>query len=130
MRYIYDKYGIRRQWKDIRAVERLYKLKSSSGSDPWPVIEECLNIWQATAPNTWQSFLYEVEQKRNTRKDPEFGSTVDRSTGATLRYTLDIPEKVIYMLRILYTPSELPMNRDFFIAFSEHFPKFKVAQKI
>ena len=130
MQYIYDKYGIRRKWKDIRAVEKLYKLKETSGSDPWPVIEECLNMWVASAPGTWKSFLYEIDQTRETRKDQEFGSTVDNSTGATLRYTLDIPEKVVYMLRILYTPQELPMNRDFYIAFANRFPRFKIAQKM
>ena len=130
MKYFYDKYGRRHKWSDYSKTQKLYKLKETSGTDPWPVIEECLKIWSESAPNTWQSFLYEIEQTRNTRKDEEFGSTVDKSTGATLRYTLDIPEKVMYMMRILYTPAELPMNRDFFIAFAERFPKFKIAQKI
>lgn len=130
MQYFLDKYGRRHKWSDYSKTQKLFKLKESSGSNPWPVIEECFNIWSASAPNTYRSFLYEIEQTRNTRKDRKFGSTVDKGTGETLRYTLDIPEKVIFMLRVLYTPNELPMNRDFFIEFAKRFPKFKVAEKI
>lgn len=130
MKYFYDKFGRRHKWADYQKTQRLLDLKKKSGSDPWPVIEACLKVWSDSKPNTWESFLYEIEQTRETRKDPKFGSTVDKSTGATLRYTLDIPEKVIYMLRVLYTPEELPMNKDFFIAFAQRFPKFKVAEKI
>ena len=130
MQYFYDKYGRRHKWRDYAATQKLFKLKETSGSKPWPVIEECIKIWSESAPRTWKSFLYEIEQTRETRKDQEFGSTVDKSTGQTLRYTLDIPEKVMYMLRILYTPEELPMNREFYIEFAKHFPAFKVAEKI
>ena len=130
MQYFYDKYGRRHKWSDYSATERLLKLKETSGSNVWPVIEECIKIWSSSAPNTWRSFLYEIEQTRETRKDQEFGSSVDKSTGQMLRYTLDIPEKVMYMLRVLYTPDELPMSRDFYIAFAKHFPAFKIAEKI
>ena len=127
---VLDKFGIPRKLKDVAAVERLFKLKETSGSNPWPVIGECLRIWEKSAPRTWDSFLFNLEATRETRKDKTYGSTVDKETGGILRYTLDIPEKVIYMLRTLYTPDELPMNREFYRAFANRYPKFKVAEKI
>lgn len=129
---IYDEYGIPRKLKDVAAVERLYKLKASSGSNPWPVIEEILKLWEKKArrSNEWKSYIFNLESTRETRKNKFAASDADPVHGGILRYTLDIPEFVAYAIRILYTPDELPMNRDFYRAFAERFPKFKVAEKI
>lgn len=46
------------------------------------------------------------------------------------RYTLDIPEKVIFMLRKLYTTKEMPMDKKFFRSWAKKFPKMQVSEKI
>lgn len=130
--YIYDKFGIRRKISDFRAVDNLLKLKSENGSNPWPVIEECLRIWEESNPKTWQSFLFELDKTRQSRRD-KFASSdpkKDKRYGGIVRYTLDVPEKVIYMIRCIYTADELPMNKEFFHAWARKFPRFQIAEKI
>lgn len=127
---IIDQFGIPRKLSHLRAVAHLEELKTKSGSNPWPVIEACLRVWEETNPSEWQSYLIELEDLKKTRKDPKFASTYDKVHGGYLRYTLDLPQKVVFMLRQLYDPDELPMNRQFFLEFARRFPKFKVAQKL
>ena len=130
MTVIFDQFGRKRNIQHLRAVERLEALKQKNGANPWPVIEECFKIWQSTNPGHWDAHLVEVYDLRRTRKDSKFASTVDPVTGGTLRYTLDIPEKVMYMIRMLYSVEELPMNREFFLTFGKKFPYLKVADKL
>lgn len=128
--YYFDQFGIPKKWEHVRAVDRLVKLKRTNGSNPWPVIEECIKIWEATRPKEWKSYIIELGKLRATRKDRKFASTKDKVTGGYLRYTLDIPEKVMKMIRCIYNPDELPMNREFFLAWSRKFPQMKVAEKL
>jgi len=130
MTVFYDQFGRKRKLEHLQAVERLETLKRKSGSNPWPVIEECFNIWKSTNPKHWDAHLVDVYDLRESRKDKKFGSTTDPVTGGVLRYTLDIPEKVMYMIRMLYSVEELPMNREFFLEFGRRFPNLKVAEKL
>lgn len=109
----------------VKTVEHLVSLKARSGSDPWPVIEECLNIWADSNPERFRSFLYGIEETKETRSDAKYGLS---KTGA-FRYTLDIPEKVMYMIRCLYTDDELPMDKEFFHSWARRFPKMKIAER-
>lgn len=129
MDFIHDQYGIKRKLSHINAVERLELLKKKSGSDPWPVIEECFKVWQATNPKQWQAYLVDVEEVRQSRRDKKFATAnKDSVHDGILRYTLDIPEKVMMMIRMIYSPDELDMNKEFFTKFAKRFPQFKVAQ--
>lgn len=130
MSYFLDVNGNQHTWSDVGAVNQLVSLKQANGSNPWPVIERCIYIWSETKPSEWESFLVELGKTKATRKDKKYASTKDRISGGYLRYTLDIPEKVIYMIRCLYTPQELPMRKDFFYEWAKRFPKMKVAEKI
>jgi len=130
MTTFYDQFGRKRKLEHLRAVERLEELKQKNGTNPWPVIEECFRIWESTNPKAWQAHLVNIYDLRRTRKDSKFASSKDPVTGGILRYTLDIPEKVMYMIRMLYSVEELPMDRPFFLEFARRFPKLKVAQKV
>lgn len=127
---IYDQFGIPRKIEHLNAVERLEKLKAKYGANVWPVIEEVIRVWEKTNPKEWQSYLFYMDELRDTRKDKKYASTYDKVNGGYLRYTLDVPEKVMYMMRCLYTPEELPMDRKFFQAFARKFPRFRVAEKL
>lgn len=122
---IYNAYGERRDTRDIEAATRLIKLKGKHGDDVWPVIEEVLRIWSAKHPKEYKSFLLELADIKETRRG-KFAT----SESEMFRYTLDIPEKVIYMLRKLYTINELDMNKEFFRKWAKKFPKMQVAEKI
>jgi len=115
---------------DSAAADKLIQLKKDSGSNPWPVIEACINIWAAKHPIEWESNLIRLEEIRKTRKDSKFASTKDKVTGGTLRYTLDIPQTIIYMIRCIYDSTELEMNREFFLLWGRKFPKMKIAEKL
>lgn len=128
--YIYDSFGIKRKISHINAVARLEKLKETSGTNPWPVIEECLKVWESKAPKTYESYLIHLDNVKKTRKDSKFASTYDKQTGGYLRYTLDIPQDVMYMIRCLYTADELPMNKRFFESWAKKFPKMMIAEKL
>lgn len=119
-----------RESTDVIAADKLIGLKKKSGDNPWPVIEEILTIWATKHPNEWQSFLVHIDNVRQTRKDKKFGSTYDKKHGGYLRYTLDIPQQVMLMIRTLYDHTELKMDRRFFIEFARRFPRLKVAEKL
>lgn len=110
----------------VKTIEHLYKLKAKSVSDPWPVIEECLNIWSESEPTNYQSFLYNLQGVKESRRDRTYAA----SPTGSLRYTLDVPERVLYMIKMLYTTDELPMNKEFFREWAKRFPKMRVAEKI
>jgi len=57
MNYIYDSLGRKIKTRLISSVEKLVNLKQKSGSNPWPVIEECFNIWVSEKPQKWKSYL-------------------------------------------------------------------------
>ena len=130
MAIIYDHLGIPRKTDDINAVVRLFQMKEANGSNPWPVIEECFNIWSTQNPEKWDSYLIYLDSIKQTRKDKKFASTKDKVTGGYLRYTIDIPQKVMYMIRQLYNSEELDMNRDFWMEFAKKFPKLRIAEKL
>lgn len=129
MTYIYNELGQKRKIEHLRAVQRLEQLKKESGSNPWPVIEECFKVWEDTNPTAWKAFLVNVTDTRNTRAN-KYASVYDKKNGGYLRYTLDIPEKVMYMIRCIYNEQELVMDKKFFHEFARRFPKYKVAEKI
>ena len=117
---------------DVSFVENILRLKRISGSSPWPVIEELFKAWQKTRPREYRSHLIYIKDVRSSRRD-EFASSdprKDKRYGGILRYTLDIPETVMYMIRKVYSVEELPMNREFFLEFARKFPNYKVASKI
>ena len=128
--YLYDSLGRRHKVTNLAWVEQLIKLRKKSSSNPWPVIEACFNFWAQQSPTRYNSFLVSVDNTRQTRKDPKFASTYDKAHGAYLRYTLDIPQEVMLMIRCVYNTNELPMDRQFFLEFAKRFPNLKVAQKL
>ncbi len=109
----------------MEAVSRLLALKEKHGTDYWPVIEEVLRVWAAKRPNEYKSFLVDMKDIKETRRD-KFAS----SESEMFRYTLDIPETVMFMLRKLYTTDECPMDKKFFRSWAKKFPRMQIAEKI
>lgn len=122
---IYDQFGVARDIKYLNAANKLFTLKKKSGSNPWPVVEECLKIWTETHPTQYNSFLVDLTDIKETRKN-KFAS----SDQEAFRYTLDIPETVMYMIRMVYSAEELPMDKSFLRAWGKKFPKMKIAERI
>lgn len=123
--YIYNSLGQKIDMKDVSAVEALLKLKKKSGSSPWPVIEKCIEIWEKKRPSEWRAFLVEVKDVKQTRRNKLASS---ESGGG--RYLLDLPEKLMYMIRAIYSSEELNMNKDFMREFARRYPKFAVPENL
>lgn len=102
------------------------KIKSKSGTNPWPVIEAIIDFWVDQNYSRYKSYLYQLEETRETRIDSKFGESKNKM----FRYTLDIPSDIMYIIRHVYTAEELPMNREFFIEWGKRFKKMKIADKI
>lgn len=105
------------------AADRLMKLRNTKGM--WDVIDEVVKIWYTLHPRKWRAHLIEVEEEKETRKN-KWASTKDKS----LRYTLDIPEPVIMIIRKLYTPEECSMDKKWMLKFAKRYKKFVVAQSV
>jgi hypothetical protein len=116
--------------KDVQAADRLIELKKQNKL--WEAVELCFEIWARRNPKEWKSFLFHVDEVRETRKTTRGfkGVSRDKETGGYTQYLLDIPQDVVYMLRKLYTPDELPMDKKFFNQLARRFPKFRVSHKV
>ena len=126
--------------KDARTVayaNELLALKDKSiieeANGIWIVIRRIINIWKETHPKQWKSYLFELDNVRETRLDSKFGlsrnSKMYHGDRGNMRYTLDIPEAIYDMIRAVYNAEELPMDKEFFSRFARKFPIFKVAEK-
>lgn len=124
--YLYNNLGQPIKTDNIQFVDHVVSLKQKSGSNPWPVIEKLISYWANQSPSRYQSFLINISDTKATRRDKKFASSKEQS----LRWTLDVPQEVISMIRCLYNADELPMTKEFFREFAGRFPAFKVAEKI
>lgn len=120
---IYNQYGEPRDTRDIEAATRLIKLRNTK--DIWTVIDECINIWRSKRPSEYKSFIVDLDMTKKTRSN-KFAS----SKTEMYRYTVDVPEMVIFMLRKLYTTDELQMDKNFFRKWAKKYPTMQVAEKI
>lgn len=132
MSAIYDQFGRKIDPGDISFINNLVSLKAKSGSNPWPCIEAIIKFWAGKNRNKWKSYLLYLDDIKETRADRKYGSVHDKVNDGYLRYTLDIPMEIVYMIRCLYNADELPMDKQsgFFKEFAKRFPKFKIAEKM
>ena len=125
MALYFDQYGIQRDTRDMLFIEHIENLKRKSGSNPWPVIDAIIELWKGQPRNQWKSYLHRLDDVRDTRADKKFG----QSRSGMFRYTLDIPQKIMFLIRKIYSDEELPMTKEFFRAFARKYPYFTIAEK-
>lgn len=116
----------------VRAADRLLSLKPKY--DVWYVIGEIMKVWEKSQPSNWTSHLVHLRDVKESRKVTTVGGKqfagVSKSGGAYLAYLIDMPEKVVRMIRALYNPNELPFNKKFYMEFARRFPKYRVMNKV
>lgn len=91
----------------------------------WTVISYIVETWKKSNPSRYNSFLFNVKEKRQSRAT-KFGS----NKNLTLRYSLDIPVKVYQIIRVLYSTDELKTDKKFLREFARRFPEFRIAEKL
>ena len=122
------------KWTSSRvfgAADKLIKLKEDK--DPWEVFDYIVKIWMSTNPSEYESFLVDLSDTKATRKVTSVGNKQFRgvsvdSEGATLRYLLDIPTKVVYMIKRLYP--EMNMDKEFYTKWAKKFPKMTIEDTV
>lgn len=122
----------------VNLVSKLVKLKKEKSE--WEVIEAIVDAWEKSNPTEWESFLHELDHTKSTRKvtavgnkqfsgvSKDKGNSEREGTGGYLRYKLDIPVKVVYMIRRMYP--ELPMDKKFYDKFARKFPKMVIEEVV
>ena len=116
--------------KAVGMGEALVKLRKTQPL--WTVIEAIMQMWSSTNPQEYQSFLVDLDFTKADGKVTSIGnkrwSNVSKSESGLLRHRLDIPVKVVYMIRRLYSTDECPMDSKFYDEWSRRFPKTVVSE--
>ena len=121
---IYD--GLSEKLRDsteLQFVDKVFELKAKGKL--WEVIGLIVKQWQETNPVNYKSFLIDVKTKRETRAT-KYGS----NKSMNLRSVVDVPQDVIYRIRTVYSPDELPMDLAFFKQMYKRYPQWAVAERI
>ena len=123
------------RWAPAKAVsmgDRLVSLRNSKSM--WEVIDEIMRMWADTNPKEYDSYLVDLQDTKDTGKlySLSGGKSISNvsldSNGSLLRHRLDIPVKVVYMIRRLYSTEECPMDAEFYDEWSKRYPKTVVSE--
>jgi len=110
-------------------------VKQKNNKDPWEVFKIIVRVWQETNPKRFDSFITTLDETKANAKitDGFKGISIDKGnereegTGGVIRHKLDIPVKVIYMIRRLYP--DLQMDKAFYTKWAKVFPKMRIEEK-
>jgi hypothetical protein len=107
----------------VSFVDKVMKTRNELGL--WETIDLLVDYWSKENPTVYDSFVIEVGKKRDTRAT-EYGSDKNKN----LRSVLDIPDRLIRMIRVIYNSEELKMDKEFFNKFWKRYAVFRVAEKL
>ena len=110
--------------KHVMAADHLIDLKHKNQKDVWIVIDAIVEAWRKKHLDEWKSFIIETKKTSQTRTN-EYGA----NKKAGLRYIVDCPEWIHHVIRKLYDPDELDMNKEFWQLFWKRYPVFRVSEK-
>lgn len=116
----------------VSSADTLIKLKRENQTDIWVVIDKIIEVWANTHPTKWDAYLIDLAEIKDSLYDKKFATARKTHTKGTgnIRQLLDIPEPIVRMIRALYNPIELPMNKEFYAGFAKRYKKFVVADKL
>lgn len=115
-------------------------VNQSKNKDPWEVFQIIVSAWQETCPKTYDSFITTLDETKANSKLTKVGGSYfkgisidkgnerEEGTGGILRHRLDIPVKVIYMIRRLYP--DLVMDKKFYEKWAKVFPKMVIEERV
>lgn len=118
----------------VQGAQSIIDLKNKK--DPWEVIDQIIKVWEATNPKTYKSFITNLDEVKGTRKVTAIGGkqfkgvSKDKVTGGLLQYKLDIPVKVVYMIRRVYSADELPMDKKFYAKWARRYPDMVISEVV
>ena len=111
-------------------------MKAKKQNDPWDIIDLCVKTFKDKHPQRYQSYVIRVKAVREVQKktwvgNKEFrGVSKDKEHDAYLSHTVDFPAWIMGLIRKVYNPQELIMDKEFFREFGKRYPEFKVMSTI
>ena len=109
-------------------------LRAKSGTDPWKVVELCVKAFKEMYPTRYSSYVIRLKELREAEKKTWVGNKefrgVSRAGGTMMAHTVDFPAWIMGLLRKVYRPDELNMDKDFFREFAIRHPEFRVMEKV
>lgn len=111
-------------------------MKAKREKNPWEVIDLCVRAFKSKFPTRYQSYVIRLRDVRSAQKVTwvgrrEFrGVSKDRANDAYLAHVIDFPAWIMSLIRKVYGPSELIMDKEFFREFGERYPEFRILEKV
>ena len=112
---------------DVSLVDKVIETKNNKGV--WETIEFLVNAWMKKTPEEFEGFRVQIDAYRDGLFDPKYGQT---SGGKDMerRFTMSFPQSLYLMIRSIYKPDELNMDKKFLAEFARRFPFFRIPEKL
>ena len=111
----------------VSLAEKVAEMKRQGKT--WDIIDLLVESW--TKENDGKEFAaYKgfLEETREVQRDRKFGRTENQDQDR--RYIISMPEQLMYMIRGVFRPKELIMDREFFLDFAKRYPFFRIPEKL
>ena len=111
-------------------------MKAKKKNNPWDVVTLCVKAFKDKFPTRYDSYLIRIKDVKQVQKktwvgNKEFrGVSKDKEHDAYLAHTIDFPAWIMGLIRKVYNPQELIMDKEFLREFGKRFPEFKVMEKV
>lgn len=109
-------------------------MKAKKKNDPWDVIDLCVKAFKSKFPKQYKSYIIRLEAVKASQKKTwvgrkEFrGVSKDKKNDAYLAHTVDFPAWIMSLIRKVYNPQELIMDKKFFREFGKRHPEFRILE--
>jgi len=119
--------GKKRLKSDVDFVDEIIRLKNTKNR--WAVIDKLIDRWVKSTPEESHALKIQLADQRETLTDKKFGTTKGGKQ-MERRATLVFPLRLQQMLRAIYSSEELAFDSKFYREFLEHYPQFRIPEKI
>ncbi len=125
--YTYDALSKKiRRVEDVEFADHVIDMKKKK--DVWTVIENLVSAWKKLSPEEFQAYKVHIDNTRDAQIDKKFGTT--RSKDQDRRFILVFPQPLMQMIRSVYKPDELAMDKKFYREFARRFRFFQIPEKL
>lgn len=115
-----------RSSNDVQLADKVVHMRKNK--DQWDTIEELVKAWMDRSPEEFKAFKVYIGDTREVQIDPKFATTKNQDQDR--RLLLVMPRSLHDMIRSIYKPDELKMDKEFFMKFAKRFKFFKIPEKI
>ena len=111
-------------------------MRAKKKNDPWDVIALCIKAFKDKYPTRYQSYVIRLGAVRAGEKKTRVGTkefrgvSKDKVTGGYLAHTVDFPAWIMSLIRKIYSPTELIMDKGFFREFGKRHPEFRIMETV